>query len=113
MDDSSRPGYPTLIFPPWIDERAKAEAPARGYLSGAVVRCHDEREFPVFFVDPVRLRQELDDNAAAGQPWFAEPNLIVLPEVSVSAMNAAVRALWDAGFFSETGARSARASGDS
>ena len=34
-----------------------------------------------------------------GKPYFAEPGLIIVPEVTVQAMQEAVQFLWKQGFF--------------
>ncbi len=44
-------------------------------------------------------QQDLDENVKLGKPYFAEPGLIVLPEVTVEAIQAAVHSLWEQGYF--------------
>ncbi len=85
-----------LLLPEDFDERAEVEAELRGYLSHARVQLDDGRIFPVFFVDPVRLRQELEDS---DPPVFAEVGLIVVPDVTRRAMEAAVAFLACGRFF--------------
>ena len=89
----------TLQFPEGFDERMEYETPSRGYLSNVVVRTHEGARYELFFVDPVRLQQELADNARSGQPFFAEPNLIVLPCVTTEAIREAVAGLLREGYF--------------
>jgi hypothetical protein len=88
-----------LELPAWFDEQSAYETPHRGYLDGAVVRLADGSRYPVTFYDPVRLGQDLEVEAACGRPYIAERNLIVLPEVTVEAMRAAVEALARQGYF--------------
>ena len=90
-----------LLMPEDYDARSAFETPSRGYLSGASVRLADGFVLPVFFIDPVRLGQELTDETRMGRPFFAEPNLIVLPEVTEPAMRAAVEELARQGFFQQ------------
>jgi hypothetical protein len=90
---------PQLIFPDWFDERAESEAVDRGYLSHITVRADDGRTFPVTFICPVRLQQELATMSEHGRPWLAEIGMIVLPEVSRPAMESAVADLARRGFF--------------
>jgi len=48
--------------------------------------------------DPARLRQTLDDECAAGRPYFAERGLVVVPEVTIENMEAAARGLVEEGY---------------
>lgn len=88
-----------LLMPEDYDEQSEFETPFRGYLEGASVRLADGSRFAVVFYDPVRLRQTLEDYARLGRPFFAEPNLIVLPRVVETAMRTAVEELARQGFF--------------
>jgi hypothetical protein len=89
----------TLHFPEGYDARMEHETPSRGYLSNVVVRADGGARYELFFVDPVRLQQELADNARSGQPFFAEPNLIVLPRVTTDTIREAVTGLLKEGYF--------------
>ena len=88
-----------LVLPDDYDERSAYETPLRGYLEGATVRLVDGSRYSVYFYDPVRLAQDLEEYAKLGRPFLAEPNLIVLPEVTEQAMRAAVERLAREGFF--------------
>jgi hypothetical protein len=59
----------------------------------------DGRLLPLGFWNPVRLSQELTEHFASGRTYFAEPNLIVLPEVTEAAIRQAVESLVEKGFF--------------
>lgn len=96
MSDSS---YPKVIYPESFDEQAEFEMPFRGYLSSVLVEAEDGCRYPVYFVDPTRLQQDLTESVKLGEPFFAEPGLIVLPEVTVAAIEDAVKILWEQGFF--------------
>lgn len=85
-----------LLWPEGFDERSEIEAGWRGYLSHARVRLDDGREVPVYFVDPVRLTQDVE---AAQPSMVAEVGLIVLPEITRRAMEEAVAFLAPRGFF--------------
>jgi hypothetical protein len=85
-----------ILWPEGFDERAQIEAGWRGYLSHARVLLDDGRVFPVYFVDPVRLAQDVE---AAQHAMVAEVGLIVLPEITCRAMEAAVAFLVPRGFF--------------
>jgi predicted DNA-binding WGR domain protein len=82
----------SVVFPTWYDDRAEAEAPAKGYLSGVEVCLAGDR-YRLYFIDPVRLQQTLDDDARDGRPFFTEPNLVVLPEVTTESIHEAVKGL--------------------
>jgi hypothetical protein len=89
----------TIVFPTWYDERREWETSAKGWLNGVEVHLEDGRRFALTFYDPVRLSQTLEDDARAGQPYFAEAGLVVLPEVSTAAIHAAVPDLLRGGYF--------------
>jgi hypothetical protein len=89
---------PRVIFPEGCDERAAFETPLKGWLS-AQVELEDGCRYAVYFSDPIRLQQDLDEAVKSGRPCFAEPGLIILPEVTVEAIQDAVQFLWKQGFF--------------
>ena len=68
-------------------------------MPGATVELADGTRYPVFFYDPVRLRQDLDADASQGRPYAAEPGMIVLPAVTRAAIRQAVEQLVEDGFF--------------
>jgi hypothetical protein len=88
-----------VLFPADFDEQSEFETPSRGYLSEVIAELDDGTRFQLFFIDPVRLQQELKMDADNGQPYFAEPNLIVLPRVTVAAIHDAVSGLLQQGYF--------------
>lgn len=90
---------PTLQFVTEFSERDAEEARARGYLSHVVVQFDGDRLYPVLFYDPVRLQQDLEEDAKFGHPFIAEPGMIIVPEVTREAMTYAVEHLAQEGFF--------------
>jgi hypothetical protein len=92
--------FARLIFEHGFGERDEIETPMRGYRSHVWVELTDGSKHPVTFFDGVRLKQELDQEAASGRPFVAEPGLIVLTEVTLETMEHAARTLADEGFFS-------------
>ncbi len=88
-----------LTLPERYDERAVFATSFRGRLEGARVRLSDGARYAVVFYDPVRLGQDPEESARLGRPFFAEPNLIVLPEATGLAMRAAVEELARQGFY--------------
>jgi hypothetical protein len=88
----------TVLFPADYDAQSEFETPMRGYLSEVEVELDGARH-RLFFIDPVRLEQELKSNVGSARPYFGEPNLIVLPEVNTEAIKKAVEGLARDGFF--------------
>jgi hypothetical protein len=78
-----------------LDDVRWDETEARGYLP---VTVNDgRREVDIVFYDATRLAQDVEaEVASSGQ--FASPPIVVLPSVTQSAVEAAARALADAGF---------------
>lgn len=72
----------SLVFEGGFDERDEYETLLRGYRSHVVAELEDGSKYRVTFYDPVRLKQVLDDEVAAGMPFFAEPGLIIVSEVT-------------------------------
>ncbi len=88
-----------IHFGEHFDERAELEMSDRGYLSHVVVELDDGSRYPVFFFEPTRLRQELEIDVKSGRPYLAEPGMIVVPEVTRAAIQAAVERLAQEGYF--------------
>lgn len=91
--------YPKLHLPEYFDERAEYETPSKGYLNHVEVELENGNRFRVVFIDPTRLQQDLEDDAKAGRPYFAEAGMIVLPEVTVEKARAVIKYLVEDGFF--------------
>ena len=77
------------------------EAPDRGYLSHVIVEFDVNTKFQMFFADPLRISQELQLDCERGRPYFAEPNLVILPHVTPANIRAAVFSLASEGFFED------------
>jgi hypothetical protein len=91
--------YPKLNLPDWFDDLCEEEAPVRGFLEGADVEMEDGTRYQVYFITPTRLRMELDQLSRVGEPYYAEPGLIVIPEVTLEKVKQTLRALADKRFF--------------
>jgi hypothetical protein len=89
----------TVVFPEWYDARLEFETPSKGYLGDVEVHMGDGRRYKLYFVDPVRLQQTLEDDVQAGRNYYTEPGLVVLPEVNTQAVRDAVGGLVRDGFF--------------
>jgi hypothetical protein len=88
-----------IAFPEGYDAQAEFEAPFRGYLPDVIVHLEDGTRHRLSFLDPSRLEQGLADNLRRGRPYYTEPGLIILPEVSTGAIERAIQGLWEEGFF--------------
>jgi len=88
-----------LVFEGGFDARDPDETASRGYRSHVMAEMTDGTKFRITFYDPVRLQQTLDDDVAAGAPYFAEPGLIIVPEVTLEIMEQAARGLIKTDFF--------------
>lgn len=89
----------TIHFPEWFDARCEHETPLKGYLSDVEVCLEDGSRYKLYFTDLIRLQQTLEEDAASGRPYYTEPGLIVLPEVTTEAMRQAVSGLVREGYF--------------
>jgi len=89
----------TISFPEGYDDRAEFETPSKGYLRGVVVNFEDGSNYKLFFIDPIRLQQDLEADVANGREYYAEPGMIILPEVTAQTIRKAVSGLWREGFF--------------
>ncbi len=72
--------------------------PLKGWLN-AQIELEDGCRYTVYFSDPIRLQHDVDEAVKSAKPCFAEPGLIILPEVTVKAIQDAVQFLWKQGFF--------------
>ena len=71
----------------------------KGYRSDGILQSPEGEMYTVYFIDPIRLQQDLEAEQEAGSALFAEPGLIILPEVTREAMQNVVRQLWEQGYF--------------
>lgn len=89
-----------LIFVVDFTEQQAAEARDRGYLSHVLVELDNDLLYPVFFYDPIRLKQDIDEMRMQGKPFIADPGMIIVAEVTREIMRAATDELAARGFFS-------------
>ena len=90
---------PKLTFKYGWDERDEVETPMKGCRSDGIVLCEDGKAYSVYFIDPIRLEQDLEAEVECGSPFLAPPGLIVLPELTRSAMESAIAPLWKQRYF--------------
>jgi hypothetical protein len=94
----SNHGYPQVLFGSDFDERAEFEMPLKGHARVLIETAPGVR-YDVFFMDPVRLKQELEMLGKLGEPCLAESGLVVIPEVTVKAIQQAAPFLVEKKFF--------------
>jgi hypothetical protein len=87
-----------LILPPGFDERAAQEMEWKGWIRVAV-EAIDGTRYPVYVSDPIRLQQDLQSATEQGTPWFAEPGLVVVPQLTLATLEQAIDGLAHDGFF--------------
>jgi hypothetical protein len=82
-----------------MDERTEWEIQQKGWFEQALVQLPDGSIVPVCFWDPVRLSQDLETDLKLGGVCISEPGMIVIPQVTVGNMKAAVEELYRKGYF--------------
>jgi len=90
---------PKLTFKYGWDERDEIETLMKGCRSDGIVSVSDGKAYSVYFIDPIRLQQDLEAEVECGSPFLAPPGLIVLPELTRSAMENAIAQLCKQGYF--------------
>ncbi|HSC89817.1 MAG TPA: hypothetical protein VLC09_21220 [Polyangiaceae bacterium] len=85
-----------LEFNDEYDERVQD----KGHSGDAAsVILEDGRRVPVWFISTLRLMQILDSREAQGMPYFAEPKMIIIPDVTWELMERAIEGLKDESYF--------------
>jgi hypothetical protein len=62
----------------------------KGWVAGTLVLC-DGRVFQLYFVTPVRLSQDAADEFERGRLFYAEPNMVLLADITTDGVLAAVQ----------------------
>ena len=81
--------FPKLILLDW-QEGDDWLLKSKGWFCHNFVELANGNRYRVCFYDSVRLGQELKDNDQNGKPFFIEDALIVLTEVTLENMKAAI-----------------------
>jgi hypothetical protein len=77
------PEIPMLTFPLGFNERDEWEMERKGFVY-AFLEYKDGRKYSVMFIDPVRLRQDIQDTLQSGSSYYFERNMVVLPDVTMN-----------------------------
>jgi len=94
--------FPRIIYPEGFDPENEADVSLikmKGYFGHLIVQISEEREYLVYFSDPVLISQDLLCWTKQGYPCFAPPGLIIVNEVTPSTIEQAVKYLWQQGYF--------------
>jgi hypothetical protein len=85
-----------VIFPECLDGY-EFETEAKGYLVGVSVVTKGQT-FELTIYDQTRLTQEIDDALRSTRPYFAAPNLLVVPSVTRPEISRAIQVLAEGKF---------------
>jgi hypothetical protein len=88
-----------LVFRPEYGERDLDDARARGYLSHVFVQIDGGNLYPVFFYTPDRIGGDLQSSESCGEPSIAEVGTIIVREITLPELEAAVERAFCQGFF--------------
>jgi len=86
-------------FPIEWDEQDDFEIPVKGCLSNVIVHTTDGIKHTLSFYDPVRLSQEIESEINNGKAGFIERGLIVVPEVTKTNIEQAIKLAESEGYF--------------
>lgn len=97
---STLSGRPELILPEsYYRETERELTNDRGYLEGGMVAFGESGRVPVNFYVPWRIRCDIELDALSGRPFYVEPGLVVVSEISRDALTSAVNQLAQEGYF--------------
>ena len=88
---------PRLAFPEGFTDRDEWEMESKGYVY-AFLECEDGRRYPVMFIDPVRLAQDVEATLQSGQPCYYESGQVVVPEVTIATLTRVIPDLVEEGY---------------
>jgi hypothetical protein len=88
-----------VSFPLTFDELYQQDVIERGYLSHVVVVMPDGCRYPLHFIEPIRLQQDLEQDCKFGPCLFVEVGLVIIPDLRLETLTTAVRALIERGYF--------------
>jgi hypothetical protein len=91
--------FPRLVFDHDFDERVAYEVNLKGHFGGVKVQLADGSLHPLFFYDPARITQDLEEESKQGRPFIAEKGMILVAEITLDNMERAVKWLDKHGFF--------------
>lgn len=93
--------FPKINFLCGWSERDAYDAEARGYLSHVEILIDESRKYQVVFYDPVRLAQDLEEEAKLGKPYIAEKRMLIVPVINLENIKFTVDQIVSEGYFDE------------
>jgi hypothetical protein len=90
---------PELLLPDYFDDRMAYEMTLKGWYP-AEIRFSDGQITTFEFYDAVRLKQDIEEEFSQGTLFFAQTNIIIIPEVKIAAIKDVIEVLWRQGYFS-------------
>jgi len=91
-------GYSSSIKETTWSEQEAEESLLKGYRNDVLVTVNN-LVYKLYFIDPTRLKQDLDSEIAIGYPYLAIPNLIVISSITQGAIEQTVEVLHLEGYF--------------
>jgi hypothetical protein len=91
---------PRLVFPEGFTERDEWEMERKGFVD-AFLECEDGCRYPIMFINPVRLAQEVEATLQSGQPYYYEFGQVVVPEVTLPALTKIIPRLVEEGYLEQ------------
>ena len=91
---------PRLVFPDGFTDRDEWEMERKGFVY-ALLECDDGCRHQVMFIDPVRLAQDIEATLQSGQPYYYEFGQVVVPEITIAAINKVLPHLVAEGFLKQ------------
>jgi hypothetical protein len=91
---------PRLVFPEGFTERDEWEMERKGFVY-AFLECEDGRRYPVMFIDPVRLAQDVEATLQSGQSYYYEFGQVVVPEVTIPVLTKIIPQLVEEGYLEQ------------
>ena len=88
---------PRLVFPDGFTDRDEWEMERKGFVYAFLER-EDGCRYQVMFIDPVRLSQDIEATLQAGQSYYYEFGLVVVPEVTIPAITKIIPLLVEEGY---------------
>ena len=90
-----------LILPGEGNDPELWDANARGYCSHVMVRFNNGQTFRLDFHEPIRLHQEIGGDVVQQKEVWAQPELIILPEITLGGIVQAVLFLESKNYFAK------------
>ena len=90
--------FPKLILLDWQEDDDWL-IKSKGWFCHNHVELINVNRYQVCFYDKVRLGQDLDDNQRNGKPFLVEDALMVISEITIENMKAAIVEAEKQGFF--------------